>query len=159
MGVLGTSTNRLIDANRRAATEYCRTDRQCHPRRLRRLLPPPNGRSKVAVPPVRAWAPTAPPRSIEQLEQEIARSPRSARRRRRGGIVDLNDERVLQEVGIYRYHHPVENSEEYRDRLRDLQEQVKSICERSASDPRIGHVHLQRVAGQGPQDDGATSPS
>jgi len=40
-------------------------------------------------------------------------------------IVDLNDERILQEVGIYRYHHPVENSEEYRDRLQTIQERIK----------------------------------
>ena len=41
------------------------------------------------------------------------------------GIVDLDDERVLQEVGIYRYHHPVENSQEYRDRLQAIQERIK----------------------------------
>jgi len=40
-------------------------------------------------------------------------------------VVDLDDERVLQEVGIYRYHHPLENAEEYRDRLRDLQDRIK----------------------------------
>jgi hypothetical protein len=40
-------------------------------------------------------------------------------------LVELSDERVLQEVGIYRYHHPLENSEEYRERLRDLQERIK----------------------------------
>lgn len=43
------------------------------------------------------------------------------------GIVELNDERILQEVGIYRYHHPLENSEEFRDRLRDLQERIKQF--------------------------------
>jgi hypothetical protein len=40
-------------------------------------------------------------------------------------LVDLNDERVLQEVGIYRYHHPLENSAEYRDKLDDLQNRIK----------------------------------
>ena len=40
-------------------------------------------------------------------------------------LVDLDDERVLQEVGIYSYHHPLENSEEFRDRLRDLQDRIK----------------------------------
>lgn len=43
------------------------------------------------------------------------------------GVVELDDERVLQEVGIYRYHHPLENSEEFRDRLRDLQERIKQF--------------------------------
>lgn len=41
------------------------------------------------------------------------------------GVVDLDDERILQEVGIYRYHHPLENAGAYRDRLRDLQERIK----------------------------------
>ncbi len=40
-------------------------------------------------------------------------------------VVELDDERVLQEVGIYRYHHPLENADAYRDRLRDLQERIK----------------------------------
>jgi hypothetical protein len=40
-------------------------------------------------------------------------------------LVELSDERVLQEVGIYRYHHPLENSEEYRERLRELEERIK----------------------------------
>jgi hypothetical protein len=32
-------------------------------------------------------------------------------------VVVLDDERVLQDVGIYRYHHPLENAPAYRDRL------------------------------------------
>ena len=32
-------------------------------------------------------------------------------------VVELDDERVLQDVGIYRYHHPLENAVAYRDRL------------------------------------------
>jgi len=43
------------------------------------------------------------------------------------GVVDLNDERVLQEVGIYTYHHPLENSEEFRNRLHDLQDRIKQF--------------------------------
>lgn len=34
-----------------------------------------------------------------------------------GTVVELNDERVLQDVGIYRYHHPLENAVAYRERL------------------------------------------
>jgi hypothetical protein len=34
-----------------------------------------------------------------------------------GTVVELNDERVLQDVGIYRYHHPLENALGYRERL------------------------------------------
>lgn len=43
------------------------------------------------------------------------------------GLVDLDDERVLQEVGIYRYHHPLEDSAKYRDKIRELQERMKEI--------------------------------
>ncbi len=35
-------------------------------------------------------------------------------------LVVLDDERVLQSVGIYRYHHPLENAVAYKERLEDL---------------------------------------
>jgi hypothetical protein len=46
------------------------------------------------------------------------------------GLVDLDDERVLQEVGIYQYHHPLENAQEYRDRLMDIQDRIKDAIKR-----------------------------
>lgn len=54
---------------------------------------------------------------LERAQQRAALSSEN--------LVDLNDERVLQEVGIYRYHHPLDNSAEYKDRLRDIQERIK----------------------------------
>lgn len=39
-------------------------------------------------------------------------------------IVELDDERVLQEAGIYRYHHPLENAVAYRERLNAIGERV-----------------------------------
>jgi hypothetical protein len=33
-------------------------------------------------------------------------------------VIELNDERVLQAVGVYRYHHPLENAIAYRDQCR-----------------------------------------
>ena len=45
-------------------------------------------------------------------------------------VIVLDDERVLQDAGIYRYHHPLENALAYRERLNDLAariaEQIKS---------------------------------
>lgn len=35
-------------------------------------------------------------------------------------VVELDDELVLQSVGIYRYHHPLENAAAYKTRLNDL---------------------------------------
>ena len=43
------------------------------------------------------------------------------------GVIDLDDERVMQEVGIYTYRHPLENAEAYRDRLKGLTEQIKEM--------------------------------
>ncbi len=40
-------------------------------------------------------------------------------------LVDLDDERVLQEVGIYNYHHPLENAEQYRPRLSAIEQSIK----------------------------------
>jgi hypothetical protein len=39
-------------------------------------------------------------------------------------VVLLDDERVLQEAGVYRYHHPLENAVAYRDRLRALSDRI-----------------------------------
>ena len=72
---------------------------------------------------------------VEELRATVARLEAELARLRTegggaGGVVDLNDERVLQEVGIYRYHHPLETSAEYRDRLADLQGRIKEYVKR-----------------------------
>ena len=41
--------------------------------------------------------------------------------------VEFNDEKVLQEVGIYRYHHPLENAEIYHDRLNELSARIATV--------------------------------
>lgn len=72
---------------------------------------------------------------VEQLRATVARLEAELARLRTeggggGGVVDLDDERVLQEVGIYRYHHPLETSAEYRDRLADIQGRIKEYVKR-----------------------------
>lgn len=42
-------------------------------------------------------------------------------------VVELDDSRVLQEVGIYRYHHPLEDASSYKDRLDDLETQISTV--------------------------------
>jgi hypothetical protein len=42
-------------------------------------------------------------------------------------VVVLDDERVLQEVGIYRYHHPLENAAAYKDRLDELSGRIADL--------------------------------
>lgn len=41
--------------------------------------------------------------------------------------VELDDEKVLQDVGIYRYHHPLENAAIYRERLNDLSARIATV--------------------------------
>ncbi len=65
---------------------------------------------------------------IADLERQL--QERSSSAPADPSLVDLDDERVLQEVGIYRYHHPVENSQEYRDRLQTLQDRIKESIKR-----------------------------
>lgn len=45
--------------------------------------------------------------------------------------VELNDQRVLQSAGIYRYHHPLENASAYRDQLRNLNTEIKECIQAS----------------------------
>lgn len=44
-----------------------------------------------------------------------------------GDVVELDDERVLQEVGIYRYHHPLENADAFKASLAELDEAIKTL--------------------------------
>ncbi|MDQ0921532.1 hypothetical protein QF038_000040 [Pseudarthrobacter sp. W1I19] len=41
--------------------------------------------------------------------------------------VELDDARVLQEVGIYRYHHPLENAASFRDRLDEVEGRIAEL--------------------------------
>lgn len=61
----------------------------------------------------------------EELARAVNQGQSGAPAESPSDLVDLNDERVLQEVGIYRYHHPLENSAEYRDKLDELQNRIK----------------------------------
>lgn len=60
---------------------------------------------------------------IAALEELLARRPAAGD----PGVVDLDDQRVLQDVGIYRYHHPLEDAAQYRDALTELEDRVDSI--------------------------------
>lgn len=60
---------------------------------------------------------------IAQLEAELA----AARTTGPSGVIELDDQRVLQDVGIYRYHHPLEDAAAYKDRLRALEADMDVI--------------------------------
>ncbi|MGY1906832.1 DUF4041 domain-containing protein [Modestobacter sp. SYSU DS0902] len=65
---------------------------------------------------------------VDGLRRQLADADRRAREQRPGGdddFVELDDARLLQQVGIYHYHHPLENAELYRERLAELRDQIK----------------------------------
>lgn len=59
-------------------------------------------------------------RRIADLEEALAQSGGSE-------VVELNDQRVLQDVGIYRYHHPLEDAAAYKDRLADINVRIDDL--------------------------------
>ena len=59
---------------------------------------------------------------IVELEREL-----TGARADGGGVIELSDQRVLQDVGIYRYHHPLEAAAAYKDRLGTLDDQIRDL--------------------------------
>lgn len=74
-------------------------------------------------------ASVAPDKRIAQLEAENAalRARLSSDGTKSESVVDLNDERVLQGAGVYRYHHPLENAVAYRERLDAISTQIAEM--------------------------------
>lgn len=74
-------------------------------------------------------APTSMDQRIALLEAENAalRAHLESLGTDPGNVVVLDDERVLQDVGIYRYHHPLENALAYRERLDDIAARIAEM--------------------------------
>lgn len=77
-------------------------------------------------------APEIPPQTTEAsritfLEAENAALRAQLEAASTDSYVELNDARVLQDVGIYRYHHPLESAAAYRDRLAALESRIADL--------------------------------
>ncbi len=81
------------------------------------------------------YSPTSSDQKIALLEAENAafRARLESLGMDSGNVVELNDERVLQDVGIYRYHHPLENALAYRERLNDLAARIAEMIKAGAA--------------------------
>lgn len=67
---------------------------------------------------------------VEVLRRQLVEANSRAAQQHPAGdddFVELDDARLLQQVGIYHYHHPLENAELYRERLAELREQIKEM--------------------------------
>jgi hypothetical protein len=82
--------------------------------------------------PVESPAPPTPSRDdtdprVAQLEAEVASLRARLEAAVAGEVVVLDDERVLQDVGIYRYHHPLENAVAFKERLDELSGRIAEL--------------------------------
>lgn len=57
---------------------------------------------------------------LEAAERELAEV--------RAEVVEVREEAILQEIGIYEYHHPLESSVEYKGRLATIRDQLKALA-------------------------------
>ncbi|MET7355762.1 DUF4041 domain-containing protein [Streptomyces mirabilis] len=80
---------------------------------------PPTARPASGVDPATLLA------RIAALEAELATAHNGAQ------VIDLSDQRALQDVGIYRYHHPLGNAAAYKERLRSLEGQIDEVIKSS----------------------------
>ena len=66
--------------------------------------------------------------ALSEEHQQIVAEHRELKDR----VVAMRDTAILQEIGVYDYQHPMENSDEYKDRLKAVREKIKA----SAKDGR-----------------------
>lgn len=64
---------------------------------------------------------------VEFLEAENAELRLRLEESSGHGLIELDDARVLQDVGIYRYHHPLESAAAYRERLKFLESDIADL--------------------------------
>ncbi|MEV1131931.1 DUF4041 domain-containing protein [Agromyces sp. NPDC049794] len=64
---------------------------------------------------------------VAYLEAENAALKAQLAEAQTDDFVELNDARILQDVGIYRYHHPLETAAAYQGALSDLQSRIAEI--------------------------------
>lgn len=86
-------------------------------------LPLPTSTVPAAPPTPRPAADTAALLSrIRELESALAAAQDDSRT-----VIELSDQRILQDVGIYRYHHPLEDAAAYKDRLHALEARINDV--------------------------------
>jgi hypothetical protein len=62
---------------------------------------------------------SADQRDLDAILEQINQAKRE--------LVELNDALLLQQVGIYEYHHPLENADQYKDELTAIRQDVKDF--------------------------------
>ena len=81
--------------------------------------------SPPALPPFQGTDPAPLLARIADLEAALAATQNGV------DVIDLSDQRALQDVGIYRYHHPLESAAAYKERLRSLEGRIDDVIKSS----------------------------
>lgn len=77
--------------------------------------------------PTAAPPPPRDPGRLAFLEAENAALRAQLAEARSDDFVELSDARILQDVGIYRYHHPLESAAAYQDALTTLESRIAEV--------------------------------
>ncbi len=91
------------------------------------LTPPASSVESDAIAPVPENANAASRLALLEAENAALRARLDGTGEDVDELVVLDDERVLQSVGIYRYHHPLENAVAYKVRLDDLGARIAEL--------------------------------
>ncbi len=67
-------------------------------------------------------------------------------------VIATSDVAILQEVGVYDFHHPLEDSAQYKDQLKAVKDQYKQAARDKNSCCRRTELDSERVRNSGPQD-------
>jgi hypothetical protein len=86
---------------------------------------------------------------VTYLESENAALRAQLEAFRSSDYVELSDARVLQEVGIYRYHHPLENAAAYRDQLAELESRIAEMVKSGRAIVKSERFTLNNSLAQG----------
>lgn len=92
---------------------------------------PPSDATTLVTEPLPVVGDTASQIALIQAENAALRARLEALKIKPQEVALLDDERVLQEVGLYRYHHPLENAVAYRDRLNQITVRIADIVKSS----------------------------
>lgn len=100
-----------------------------------RLWLPAEGESTgdATTSPAAASHPTEPGAVADSARVELLQAENALLRQQISDLtqgeasIELDDASVLQEVGIYRYHHPLENAASFRDRLDDIESSIADL--------------------------------
>jgi len=72
-----------------------------------------------------------------RIEAEQVRAEIEALRRQ---VVEINEELILQEAGVYSFHHPLEDSVAYRSAIEDLRVQIKAANRKDGGAIEAAHA-------------------